>query len=396
MASEINRAYHAELRKAQYRLVGHGLRSNAEQALRNRNPDFRGTVINPVNAGPRVFFGTKDEARVPWKDLINVDFLPHSRKMRGGGVEPSVTGAMATPQGRQYAKTQLERKAMDLEMIRSMMPMPIENMAQASAVLDDVQRRKLDIELTIRQVLDAMGDGSADGFTVDTLRRIIPSITELVPYLSATDILEIRNQADEGIEIGRDVPDAYTGTETNARARDALTVLLRKISMFCDEASKQVGVERDQRKKLARALANRVFKADNEAEVADEDIPPQANDPEIKAEQLRDEATEPVRLPAERRRAAPAAVSMDVTPESLARAEAFLRKGTPQARIAFSQIWDEWSANPELKRLLPRGAKNAESRNIGTLRKPILEYMRRNNRFPSEDFARAVARSRRR
>ncbi len=404
MASEINRAYHAALRKADYRRVGHALKSNAEQAMRNRNPDFLGTDINPVNSGPRVFFWTKDEARVPWSSLINVDF--QNKKFMGAGVEPAVTGALATRRG--YAKQQLERKAMDLEMIRSMAPMPVESLAQASAEMDDVQRRTLEVGILLRQVSDAVGDGSADSFTVENLRRVIPSIVDLVPYLTAVALEELRGSTDDAIEIGRSVPDAYAGAPTNAKARDAITVLMRKLNTFIASAIDSSGQDRDSRRVLARQSANKIFRGANEELFADEDVPAQADDAELEAQQLEDDETRPVLRVAPARRGAPAAAAAAAAaaPEPAAAGESaeiakvrrYLRssvKGrTEMVRKAFSDVWDRWSSDRELKKLLPRGAKRLDERNVTSMGPAIIRYMERTGDFPNEEFRAAIQRYR--
>ena len=389
MASEINRAYHAALRKAQYINIGHAIKSNSEQALRNRCPDFRGTKTTATSTAPRLFFTNKDEARVPWKDLINVDLLCDvPMDLVGGGVEPSLTGALATPAGRSYAKQQLQRKAMDLEQIRSMIPMPIETMAQAAASKDDVQRRQFEITLIMRQVVDAMGDGSADAMTIETLRRAVPSIIDISAFLQGAQLNELRELALDGVDIGRDVPDVAVAAPAYQKARDALTILFRKIGSFIASMMKTAGEDIESRKSKARAYANAVFKGDElDAEFAAEDIPAQANDPRIERQQLRDEDTRPVMLP-ESPDGAVMEAAGEINPDILDR---ILKQGASgqviiAARNAYNQIWDEIAGDKELKRAMGKDLPKTKSTapQMRTMNKVIKRYAAIQNRLPAD------------
>lgn len=406
MASEINRAYHAQLRKAQYKLIGHAIKSNSEQAMRNRDPDYLGTVINPVNAGPRVFFWTKDEARVPWSSLINVGF--ENRKFAGAGVEPSVTGAMATPAGRSYAKKQLERKALDLEMIRSMIPMPVEGMAQAAAQLDDVQRRLLEVSLNFRQASDALDDGTADSSTVEGLRKSIPSLVDLVPSLTPPQIVELKQAADTAIETGRYVPDAYSGSATYAKARDALTVLFRKIGSFLSSMVEYTGQDTESRRTIARNVSSNVFKRDQlDKAYAEEDIPANADDADLMEAALEDEDTAPVRIP--RRPIASSAASAAAAADEVNREklDRYLTSGSPvrlaEARKAYNSIIERWNSDPALRsqrdifRLIPKEKKGSswgDGRYMSTLAAVIKKDIELTGRYPTAEFADAVRKSR--
>ena len=400
MASEINRAYHAQLRKAQYKLIGHAIKSNSEQAMRNRDPDYLGTVINPVNAGPRVFFWTKDEARVPWSSLINVGF--ENRKFAGAGVEPSVTGAMATPAGRAYAKKQLERKALDLEMIRSMIPMPVEGMAQAAAQMDDVQRRQLEVSLMLRQATDALEDGSADSSTVENLRKAIPPLVDLVPNLTSPQMNELIGLVEDGITIGRSVPDAKVYSQTFVKARNVLTVLFRKIASFLSSNMNYSGDNIESRRNIARNTASSVFKEDKlEDRYATEDVPADGGDEELIGEQLADEDTAPVIRPPVRRRAAPASSAAAAAEPSPQRFLAWSRsRDSTKNNIisqAFDRLYDEVIGMEDkkiAKAILPadylRRGKDTAGRNYRSFGPTIANYIERFGRYPTEELADAV------
>lgn len=171
----IRSAWHDQQMQEARRKVMDAVKYNLGHGYRLQHPGFQGLPDNSLGSKNRPFFGAKDEADVP---------LEHKIHARGSGN----AGALWNPAGRKYAEQILQRRAIDTSALEEGMEAP---QVVPPAGEEPTMEKKLQFNLMLQQLSQAVVQGSVSDLTADLFRRVISTAIGMIPFLDEDEIMRL-------------------------------------------------------------------------------------------------------------------------------------------------------------------------------------------------------------